>query len=286
MRRNQPTNDHHAGHLVILDIETIVPDHPADGIFPKWPNHRPVVASMLSATTLGSGKYSFAMASILCEPDDETAFYREVDRRLPPNGSLVGWNSTGFDIPALALGAIGARSFSSDTLSKLHRAYRFGPLHADLAELYSNYGSAARPSLAEVCGRLGVPVKVDVHGDQVGDLHARGEIDRIRQYCESDVAATAVAAWYWFAWRDSNDALLAEPLAAFAKWIEASPDRAHLLPVAGCEPARWARRRALQLSIDHAKVAVGHRIRHERDELAFSGRPVPLAVNDDDDPIF
>lgn len=287
MRRRDASGDHSTSGVVVIDIETIVPNSPAgagDG-FVKWPHHQPVVASLLGATALGEGRFRFWLDSILFEPGKEAAFYAAVNERIPPYGTLIGHNSTGFDIAALAIGAVGARCFSAANLLKMHRAYRFGPLHADLAELYSNHGAAPRPSLAEVCGRLGVPVKVSTHGSEVAELHAAGRIGEIVAYCESDVAATYAAWLHWAAWRDGDEALLAEPLASFSRWIEASPDRVHLLPVARCEPARWARERALALSLDHARVRIERRARQECDERAFRGELV-TADNDDDDLIF
>jgi hypothetical protein len=270
--RREAAKPHNASHVVVLDIETIVPNPPpgaGDG-FVKWPHHHPVVASLLTATALGNGCYDFELDSIVCEGGQEREFYAAVNERIPRYGTCIGFYSAGFDISALAIGAIGARCFSADKLSLMHRANRFGNLHADLAELFSNYGAAPRPSLAEVCGRLGVPVKLNTHGSEVAELHERGEIQIIVDYCESDVAATYAAWLHWVAWRDGDDAALAEPLAAFSRWIEASPKRAHLLPIAQSEPAKWARSRALVLSLGHARDHALRRVTRERLDHEFS----------------
>ena len=286
MRRKDASGDHSTSCVVVIDIETIVPNPPAnagDG-FVKWPHHQPVVASLLGATALGEGRYRFWIDSIRYEPGKEATFYKAVDARIPPYGTLVGHNSRGFDVPVLALGAAAARA-PTPNLAKMHREYRYGSLHADLADLHSAFGAATKPSLAEVCGRFGIPVKLNTHGSEVAELHAAGQIDEIVAYCESDIAATYAAWLHWAAWRDGDEALLAEPLAAFSRWIEASPDRAHLLPLARCAPARWARGRALALSLEHARERADRRIRQERDERAFRGEAV-LADNDDDELIF
>ncbi len=283
MRRNSnASNDHNPSLLAIIDIETIVPSEYADpsGGFVKWVHHRPVVASILISQAMGSGRYEFALDSMLCEPGSEFDFYTEVDRLIPKTATLCGWNTGGFDLPVLALGAIASRSFGAANLSNLHRAHRFGAEHADLAYLYGSRGAAPKPSLAEVCGRLDVPVKTNSHGSHVADLHAAGRHEEVVRYCEEDVAATAVAAWAWFAWRDGRDALLAEPLAAFSRWIEAEPERVHLAGIARCDLARWARRRALLLSLDHAGVHVDQRLLHERRRRIFSGEE-PLFAEDE-----
>ncbi len=274
--RREATRLHNASHVVVLDIETIVPNPPpgaGDG-FVKWPHHQPVVASLLTATALGEGRYDFQMDSIVCEAGREAKFYMAVNEALPRYGTCVGFNSGGFDLPALSLGAIAAGCLSADKLSAMQRAYRYGHLHADLAEMFSNYGAAPRPSLAEICGRLTIPVKTDCHGSEVAELHAAGRIDAIVRYCESDVAATYAAWLHDVAWRDSDDAQLAEPLGALARWIEQSPTRFHLLPVAQCEPARWARKRAVVLSLDRARERAQLRLSRERQaqestEIAF-----------------
>lgn len=273
MRHHPPRSDHDPSLLAIVDIETIVPTEQADpaGGFVKWVHHRPVVASVLLAEAMGSGRYDFSLTSVFCQPGAEPDFYAEIDRLIPKGAILCGWNTSGFDLPALAMGAIASRSFEVTNLSHFHRAHRFGSEHADLADLYGSRGSAPKPSLSEVCGRLGVPVKTTSHGSEVDELHAAGHYDEIARYCEEDVAATAVAAWAWFAWRDGRDALLAEPLAAFSRWIQSSPQRLHLAGIARCDLARWARRRALVLSVDHARARVDQRLLQEKRRRIFSG---------------
>lgn len=281
----QPANkDHNPAHIVVLDIETIVPNPPSDanGGFPKWPLHQPVVASLMTATRHQHGRYRFCMTSVRYDADNPTRFYDHVEELLPEHGLLITMNGRGFDIPVLAIGAAAAGCWNATTLSKLHRANRFSDLHADLADLYCQFGAAPRASLSEICDRFGIPVKTDVHGSEVGDLYARGEIQRIVDYCESDVAATAVAAWAWFAWRDSNDALLAEPLAEFARWIEADPANRHLRSIARCDLARWAKRRAMVLSVDHAWDRTHRKITEEKDERAFSAVTGEGPFEDDD----
>lgn len=286
MRPNSKiSSDHDPSLLAIIDIETVVPPQHTDpaGGFVKWAHHRPVVASVLLSEAMGSGRYEFDLTSVFCEPGAEPDFYAEVDRLIPQIAVLCGWNTAGFDLPALALGAIASRSFSAANLSHFHRAHRFGSEHADPADLYGSRGSAPKPSLAEICGRLGVPVKTTSHGSEVADLHAAGRHDEIARYCEEDVAATAVAAWAWFAWRDGRDALLAEPLAAFSRWIEAAPERSRLAGIARCNLAHWARRRALMLSLDHASKQVDQRLLQQRRRRIFSGEEPVFA---DSEPTF
>lgn len=283
MRRNSNvSNDHDPSLLAIIDIETIVPTEHADpaGGFVKWVHHRPVVASILISEAMGSGRYEFSLTSVFCQTGGEPDFYAEVDRLVPNTATLCGWNTAGFDLPALALGAIASRAFAAANLSHFHRAHRFGQEHADLADLYGSRGAAPKPSLAEICGRLGVPVKTTSHGSEVSDLHTAGRHDLIAAYCEEDVAATAVAAWAWFAWREGSDSRLAEPLAAFSRWIEDRSERSHLIGIARCDLAHWARRRALMLLLDHASIRVDQRLLQERRRRIFNGEEPLSAENE------
>jgi len=95
--------------VVAIDIETIVPNPPPGDAFPKWPMHRTLIASLLTARSLADGRYDFQLDNLLCATGDEARFYREVDRRLPRHGTAVTANGRGFDFPALALGAMAHR---------------------------------------------------------------------------------------------------------------------------------------------------------------------------------
>lgn len=272
---HRPSDEHPGDHVIAFDIESIVEDEPADGSFPKWPLHRPVVASFLTAV-FNDAHYRFRMTSIVCEPGRESDFYQAVNAQLPSGATSIGFNSRGYDLPILQLGAIAERRFDLGGLSHHARAPRFGRSHCDLAEMYSLYGGTKRPSLSEICDRVGIPVKTTVHGDDVGALWRAGEIESIVKYCEEDVAATYCAWLAWHAWRHGDEALIARPLAGLARWIERAPERAHLIPFARSLLADWARPRALALDVADACKVAERRARHAADERAFSGETAAL----------
>jgi 3'-5' exonuclease len=252
--RKLPSSFHKTEHVAVLDIETIVPGPTREGGgFPKWPLHRPIVASLLTARENSYGQWDFSLDNIIMEDGGERAFYAAIDELLPEQVTLVTANGRGFDVPNLALGAMAAKQFDTANLSRQFRANRYGAVHADICDLYSGYGGAPKPSLSEICGVLGIPVKMDTHGSEVADLVAAGELDRVVRYCASDVAATYVAWLHYAAFRDGDEHQLAEPLACFARWIKNNDDLAHLLPIAQCEPAIWAKDRALHLAIARGK---------------------------------
>ena len=232
-----------AGHVLVLDIETIVPDAvPGAEGFPKWPRHRPLVASMLAAEEL-DGAWSFRLNSFPLDEGGTAAFVAAVERELVRGGTIVTANGRGFDAAVLALTAMSVRSFDTPGHAKLAHANRFDVGHADLCELYSNYGAAPRPSLAEICAVLAIPVKLEADGAGVADLHAAGDIPTITRYCETDVAATYLAWLHWVAFRNNSAVLFDTPLAAFAVWVEREGLN-HLLPYAQCPAAQVARDRA------------------------------------------
>ena len=265
----RPSDEHSGHHVVAFDIESIVDEEPADGSFPKWPLHRPVVASFLTVA-LHEARYRFRMTSIVCEPGRESDFYKAVDAQIPIGVTSIGFNSRGYDLPTLQLGAIAERRFDLVGLSRHARAHRFGRTHCDLAEMFSIYGGTKRPSLSEICDRLGIPVKTTTHGSDVGNLWRAGNVAAIARYCEEDVAATYCAWLAWHAWRHSDEALIARPLAAFARWIERAPERAHLMPFAIQPFAIWARPRALAFDVADALGVAERRAQHAADERAFS----------------
>ena len=70
---------------------------------------------------------------------------------------------------------------------------RYSPkFHLDLLDFISDFGSVRGIKLDTLCASLNLPGKYDVHGDQVLELYYAGELDKINEYCESDVLNT-----YW-----------------------------------------------------------------------------------------
>ena len=67
-----------------------------------------------------------------------------------------------------------------------------GKFHFDLLDHVSEFGSVRGLKLDTLCASLNLPGKYDVHGDQVMELFFDGKIDKINEYCESDVLNT-----YW-----------------------------------------------------------------------------------------
>lgn len=270
--RQQPQRDAFNPHdVVVYDIETIVAegDEPADGSFPPWPRHRPVSAAFLRArwTTVG---YEFTLNTLMCQPGNETAFYEEVERQLPPSATGVTFNGRGFDNRVLAIQAMRhVPGFGLTGLVRQTCAGRFDGQHCDLADQFGGLGGARPVALAEICHALDVPIKTSVSGADVGALWRAGQHREIREYVREDVLATYLCWLHFIAFIKSDEVLLTLPLAQLGAWIESEPGLAHLKSFADCRPARVARLRAPALRSAAALKNAERRLAQERDEVAF-----------------
>lgn len=110
-----------------------------------------------------------------------------------PNPVLVGFNTSGFDVPLLRYRAMALGL----TARELHRPansrdyfHRYRDDHIDLCVKLSGYGATAKPSLAELCAICDIPAKIEgMDGSRVESMALEGRWDEIAAYCESDVVA-------------------------------------------------------------------------------------------------
>jgi hypothetical protein len=123
-------------------------------------------------------------------------FFDGIEKYTP---QLVSWNGSGFDLPVLHYRALihgiagccywdqgdGDREFKfNNYLSRFHTR------HIDLMDVLAGYVNRAWAPLDEVAQLCGLPGKLGMDGSQVYGAWKRGEIDAIRNYCETDVANT------------------------------------------------------------------------------------------------
>ncbi|MGI9334385.1 MAG: 3'-5' exonuclease [Gammaproteobacteria bacterium] len=142
----------------------------------------------------------FRVWSLGDEEADETEllrrFYEGLERYTP---TLVSWNGSGFDLPVMHYRALlhgvqaprywesgeDDRSFRYDNyLSRYHRR------HTDLMDVLSAYNGRAVAPLEAVAVMLGLPGKLGMSGAKVWDYFQSGDIQSIRNYCETDVLNT------------------------------------------------------------------------------------------------
>ncbi|WP_281950406.1 3'-5' exonuclease [Nitrosophilus kaiyonis] len=125
-------------------------------------------------------------------------FLKFIDKHNP---KLISFNGRGFDIPMLFLRALKYNLscpayFEQDNamLNKTkwenYRSRYSEQFHIDLLEVLGNFGAVRNINLDTVCLMAGIPGKFDVSGDMVMELYYKNEIEKIKEYCESDVLNT------------------------------------------------------------------------------------------------
>jgi len=123
-------------------------------------------------------------------------FFDGIEKYTP---DLVSWNGGGFDLPVLHYRALrhGIRAPRYWETGNEDQAFRFNNYlnryhtrHLDLMDVLSSYQSRARVGLQAAAMLLGLPGKLGMSGDKVWDAYLDGQIDTIRNYCETDVLNT------------------------------------------------------------------------------------------------
>jgi 3'-5' exonuclease len=123
-------------------------------------------------------------------------FFEGIDKFTP---TLVSWNGSGFDLPVIhyrsLLQGVSAPRYwetGNDDQSFRWNNYqsRFHERHTDLMDVIAGYQYRSVAPLTEIASMLGFPGKMGMSGDKVWDAYLDGEIDVIRNYCESDVLNT------------------------------------------------------------------------------------------------
>jgi 3'-5' exonuclease len=123
-------------------------------------------------------------------------FFDGIEKYTP---DLVSWNGGGFDLPvlhyrALRHGIVAPRYWEGGDGDQDFRfnnyLSRFHSRHLDLMDVLSSYQARARVSLQGAAVLLGLPGKLGMSGEKVWDAYLQGEIEAIRNYCETDVVNT------------------------------------------------------------------------------------------------
>jgi predicted PolB exonuclease-like 3'-5' exonuclease len=130
------------------------------------------------------------------EKDLIQRFFEGLEKYTP---TLVSWNGAGFDLPvlhyrALVNGVVAPRYWEigeadagfkwNNYLNRYH--YR----HMDLMDILSGYQGKTAARLDDIATMMGFPGKMGMDGSKVLDGYLNGEIENIRNYCETDVLNT------------------------------------------------------------------------------------------------
>lgn len=123
-------------------------------------------------------------------------FFRIIEKYTP---NLISWNGGGFDLPVLhyrglvhAVPAPRYWDMGEDDRDFKWNNYisRYHSRHTDLMDLLAMYQGRANAPLDEMAKLCGFPGKLGMDGSQVWAGFQRGELDSIRDYCETDVMNT------------------------------------------------------------------------------------------------
>jgi predicted PolB exonuclease-like 3'-5' exonuclease len=168
--------------------------------FPRQPFHKVVAISFLEAEIEREGSNEVYFLKEL-RTGGEAGFnekqllqgFFQYFERLRPR--LVSFNGRGFDLPVLKYRAM-VHGISAPWLHQAgdkwnsYNSRYSADWHCDLMDQLSDYGASARVKLNEVCSVLGLPGKFGVDGSKVAEMIDAGEVDAVREYCETDVLNT------------------------------------------------------------------------------------------------
>ena len=123
-------------------------------------------------------------------------FYDGIERYTP---QLVSWNGGGFDLPVLHYrglihGVTASRywDWGDDDKEFKWNSYlgRYHTRHLDLMDVLAMYQPRACAPLDQMAKLCGFPGKLGMDGSKVFDAFQQGQINEIRNYCETDVLNT------------------------------------------------------------------------------------------------
>jgi predicted PolB exonuclease-like 3'-5' exonuclease len=123
-------------------------------------------------------------------------FFDGIEKYTP---QIVSWNGGGFDLPVLHYRAMihGVQAPRYWDLGEDDRDFkwnnyisRYHMRHLDLMDVVAMYQPRASAPLDQVAQLCGFPGKLGMDGSKVWDAYKAGEIEAIRNYCETDVANT------------------------------------------------------------------------------------------------
>ena len=119
-----------------------------------------------------------------------------IDRYTP---QLVSWNGGGFDLPVLhyrgLLAGVSAARYwelGDDDREFRYNNYigRYHTRHMDLMDLLAMYQPRASAPLDDLSRLAGFAGKLGMDGARVWDAYLAGQLEQIRNYCETDVVNT------------------------------------------------------------------------------------------------
>lgn len=168
--------------------------------FPRQLFHKIVCISFLEARIDhedGRESYNivkFDSASIKNSTEEDLVkWFWDYVRKINPR--FISFNGRMFDMPVLKYRALKYQIpcdwffKSGDKWENYNQKYSLN-WHMDLLDAFSDFGISAKIKMKEIASLLGIPCKLDGNGSSVTEMFDNGDIESIRDYCETDVLAT------------------------------------------------------------------------------------------------
>lgn len=123
-------------------------------------------------------------------------FYSGIEKFTP---TMVSWNGSGFDLPvihyrSLKHGVVGQRYWETGDFDQNFKwnnyLNRYHDRHTDIMDVLAAYQARANAPLDKIATLLGFPGKMGMSGAKVWENYQAGDLQGIRDYCETDVLNT------------------------------------------------------------------------------------------------
>ena len=130
------------------------------------------------------------------EEDLLQRFYSGIERYTP---TLVSWNGNGFDLPVIHYrsllypinaGHYWEKGTNDNSFRDNNYLSRYHERHTDLMDVLAAYSPRACAPLDEIASLCGFPGKMNMSGTNVWDSYLEGDIQSIRNHCETYVLNT------------------------------------------------------------------------------------------------
>lgn len=146
------------------------------------------MGNMVTVRSLGNTNSS--------ESDLLNLFFQEIAERTP---TLVSWNGSAFDLPVIHYRTlrnnISAQGYwekgdNNPSFKQNNYLSRYHERHTDLKDVLASFNCGATAPLDHMSTLLGFPGKNGMDGSQVWGEYQSGNLEGIRNYCETDALNT------------------------------------------------------------------------------------------------
>jgi len=131
------------------------------------------------------------------------------------------------------LHVIGKRGGDDQSFKWNNYISRFHERHTDLMDVIAGYNLRANAPLTEIACMLGFPGKMGMDGSKVWDNYLQGDIEGIRNYCETDALNTYLVYLRYELMRGQKSATAYEEECKRVRDMLQEEDMPHLLEFLG-----------------------------------------------------